>query len=173
VHVTFLPSNLHLWPQTLKRYLSREVRKAHKNHERVICLYGQCFPDIDEFCEERGVARIPGFDCSEMLLGSERFHRIMDEAGGTYFLEKELIVNFKEYCAEPLELYDKEIRESYFKHYTRLVYVRQPSDSNLVSTVKKLAQFLQLSLDIEDADYLYLDAQIAALMKRKSSFPGR
>jgi len=173
LNATFLPSNLHLWPQTLKRYFSREVRKAQKDHERVICLYGECFPSIDEFCEEKGIVRIPGLDCSEMLLGSARFHTIMDETAGTYFLEKELIVNFKEYCAEPLELYDEEIRNAYFKHYTRLIYVRQPSDSNLVPTVKKVAQFLHLSFEIRDADYLYLDEKIAALMERKSSFPGR
>lgn len=162
---TFLPSNLHLWPHALKRYLAREVREAQEHHERVICMYGQCFPNIDEFCRERGVIRIPGMYCYEMLLGSERFHRIMDETAGTYFLERELITHFEEYCAEPLELHDEEIREYCFRHYTRVVYVRQPSDPNLLSRVKRLAQFMHLSFEIRDADYRYLDETITTTLE--------
>jgi hypothetical protein len=173
LEVTFLPSNLHVWPHMLKRSLSREVKKAQKNHERVICLYGECFPDIDEFCEHRGAIRIPGVYCYEMLLGREQFHRIMDETAGTYFLERELIVNFKEYCTEPLELYDREIRESYFRHYSRVVYVRQPSDPDLLSEAKRLAQFLDLSLEVRDADYLYLEDKITSLLEGNSSCKGR
>jgi hypothetical protein len=167
LHVTFLPSNLHVWPDKLKRRLSREVRKAQRKNDRIICLYGECFPGIDEFCERRGIIRASGLYCYEMLLGSEHFHRIMDETAGTYFLERELIVNFQEYCLEPLELYDEEMRRSYFKHYQRLLYVRQPSDRCLVSRARKLAQFLNLTLEIRDADYLYLEDKLTSLIEGK------
>jgi hypothetical protein len=167
VQLTFLPSNLHVRPDKLKRYLSREVRNAQRNNERVICLYGECFPDIDEFCERRRIIRTPGLYCYEMLLGSDQFHRIMDETAGTYFLERELIENFDEYCAEPLELYDEEMRKSYFKHYRRLLYVRQPSDPDLVPRARELSRFLDLSLEIRDADYLYLEEKLTSLIEGK------
>ena len=167
VRVTFLPSNLHVWPDKLKRYLSREVRKAQRNNERIICLYGECFPGIDGFCERRGIIRTPGLYCYEMLLGSEQFHGIIDETAGTYFLERELIVNFDEYCVEPLELRDEDMRKSYFKHYRRLLYVRQPSDPDLVPRARELAQFLNLSLEIRDADYLYLEEKLTSLIEGK------
>jgi len=167
VHVTFLSSNLHVWPDKLKRRLSREVRKAQRNNERVLCLYGECFPGIDEFCERRGIIRAPVLHCYEMLLGSEQFHGIMDETAGTYFLERELIVNFEEYCVEPLELYDAEMRGSYFKHYKRVLYVRQPSDLDLVPRARELAQFLNLSLEIRDADYLYFEDKLVELIEGK------
>jgi hypothetical protein len=167
VHVTFLPSNLHVWPDKLKRRLSREVRKAQRNNERVLCLYGECFPGIDEFCERRGIIRAPVLYCYEMLLGSEQFHGILHETAGTYFLERELIVNFEECCAEPLELYDAEMRRAYFRHYKRLVYVRQPSDRDLVPRARELAQFLDLSLEIRDADYLYFEEKLTALIEGK------
>ena len=167
LRLTFLPSNLHLWPDKLKRRLSQEVRNAQRKNERIICLYGECFPDIDEFCERRGITRMPGLYCYEMLLGSEQFHSILEETAGTYFLERELIVNFHEYCVEPLELFDEEMRRSYFKHYQRLLYVRQPSDPDLVPRARELAQFLQLPLEIRDAEYLNFQRELVELIEGK------
>jgi len=168
LRLTYLPPSLHLKPQELGKYLRREVTLAQVRNERIICLYGECFPGIDEYCQRRGVARVPGPHCWEMLLGSKRFRRLMEETSGTYFLEKELILNFEEYCIEPLELYDEEMREHCFKHYRRLVYVRQPSDPNLVTKAAELAEFLGLSLEIQDADYLHLEKRLAKLLRSDS-----
>jgi len=99
-----------------------------------------------------------------MLLGSDRYDQIMAKTAGTYFLEKELIVNFREYCLEPLELYDSEIRKSFFKHYKKLMYVRQPSDPDLEAAANELAGFLNLSLEIIDADYSHLNKRLIHLI---------
>jgi hypothetical protein len=164
VQVTFLPSSLHVRPMMLKRYLSREIRASKGRCERIICLYGDCFPDIDGFCERHGITRVPGFYCYEMFLGSEEFRKIMDEQAGTYFLERELIRNFEEYLIEPLELYDQEMRRSYFKHYRRLLYVRQPSDGDLVRKAEELARYLDLPLEMRDADYAHLEQRLAEMI---------
>jgi hypothetical protein len=99
-----------------------------------------------------------------MLLGTERFEQFMDETAGTYFLEKDLILNFREYCIEPLELDDEEMRECYFKHYRKLLYVRQPADPDLVSQAYELADFLELSLAVSDADYVHLEKSLIKLI---------
>jgi hypothetical protein len=88
----------------------------------------------------------------------------MDETAGTYFLEKELILNFREYCIEPLELDDAEMRECYFKHYQKLIYIRQPTDPNLLSQAHDLADLLELSLAISDADYSHLEKALTKLI---------
>jgi hypothetical protein len=100
-----------------------------------------------------------------MLLGSDSYEQIMAETAGTYFLERELIVNFREYCFEPLELYDRDIRKSFFKHYKKLMYVRQPSDRDLKAAAAKLAGFLDLSLEIIDADYSHLKQRLIHLIR--------
>ena len=164
LRLTYLPSNLHLRPQELKNRLLKEVAAAQKRNERVICLYGDCFPDIDDFCQRHGAIKIPGPHCYEMLLSSERFRRLIDEIAGTYFLERDLILNFKEYCMEPLELNDKEMRKCCFEQYQRLLYVRQPSDPDLVPKVSELAEFLGLSLEIRDADYSHLEKKLTELL---------
>lgn len=162
--LNFVLSNLHMRPQRLKRQLVREIVSAKERKERIICLYGECFPNIDNFCKHRGVSRVCGNHCYEMLLGSERFETIMNETAGTYFLERDLIINFEEYCIEPLELHDEEMRKYCFEHYRRAIYIRQPSDPDLVSKARELAEFLHLSLEILDADYSHLERELVKLV---------
>jgi hypothetical protein len=164
IRVTYLPPNLHLRPQELGKYLRREIAAAERRKERIICLYGDCFPGISDYCRRHGASRVPGPFCWEMLLGNERYNRLIDENAGTYFLEKELICNFRDYCVEPLELYDEEMKEECFKHYHRLLYVRQPSDPDLIAEANEIAKFLGLSLEIQDADYSHLEKRLRELL---------
>jgi len=164
IRLTYLPPNLHLRPQELGIYLRREIAAAKRRNERIICLYGDCFPGINDYCQRYGASRVPGPYCWEIFLGSERFNSLLEENAGTYFLEKELICNFKEYCIEPLELYDEEMREQCFKHYHRLLYVRQPSDPDLMDKANEIAAFLGLSLEIQDVDYSHLEKRLGELL---------
>ena len=97
VRVSYLPSNLHMGPQKLRDYILRRIASAHKRKERTICLYGDCFPHIDEFCQLHRTIKVPGCHCYQMLLGSECYSRLIDETAGTYFLERDLILNFEHY----------------------------------------------------------------------------
>ncbi len=164
LNVTYLPSNLHNTPYELENYLLNEISASQKRNERIICLYGECFPDIDILCKQHGVMKMEGHHCYEIFLGRGNFRKIMDESAKTYFLEKELILNFEEYCVKPLELYDKEMKELFFKNYERLVYVRQPSDSDLMPTVNNIADFLGLSIIVRDADYLNFEKALIDLI---------
>lgn len=165
LQVTFLPSNLHLHPQKLKDILSNEIGDAKARNERTLCLYGNCFPDFRDFCSHHGAEKVVGHHCFQMLLGGKRYEDIMKEMVGTYFLERDLIVNFEKYCVEPLALWDDEIRETLFKPYSRVLYIRQPSDPNLAPQVMELARFLGLPLGIRDADYMYLDRSLVNLIE--------
>lgn len=165
MHLTYLPARLHLKPAELKKRLQRKINRAQAKGERIICLYGECFPDIDNFCKQHRIIKVPGSYCYEMLLGHERFKQLVGETTGTYFLEEDLIINFEDCCVEPLELQDDEIRQQYFEHYKRLLYIRQPSDLDLVPRASELAQFLGLSLEIQDADYSHIDKTLTELLK--------
>lgn len=130
-------------------------------------MYGDCFPGIDDVCDHYGVEKLSGHYCYEVLLGTERFQQLVDEIPGTYFLEKDLILNFEKYCSVPLGLDDDEIREYYFQHYSRLVYVLQPGDHDLLPKAKEIAEFLGLSLEIVEADYSYLEKELIELVEQK------
>lgn len=165
VCITYLPSTLHLKPQALQKRLDIEVASAKEKDERIICLYGTCTPDIDGFCERNKVKKVPGHYCYEMLLGTKQFKDFLDQTAGTYFAEKDLIENFNDYCIKPLELHDEEMRNLCFKHYSKLVYIRQPADPELTPRAGEIADFLDLSLDISDADYTYLDKTLTELLQ--------
>jgi len=162
---TYAPSNLHLTPQKLKDHLQQELTSAQSRDERVIFLYGNCFPGIEDFCQQRGVIKVPGHYCYEMLLGPVRFRQLIEEMAGTYFLEKDLILNFEEYCMKPLELHDEEMRKCCFEHYQRLLYVRQPSDPYLEPRASEIAEFLSLFLEISDADYSSLEKKLIEIIE--------
>lgn len=161
---TYLPPVLHITPQKLEQHLLRRITAAQRKDERIICLYGECIPDLSNVCQYQGVMKVPGHSCYEMLLGNERFEQFIDETAGTYFLEKDLIINFREYCIEPLELDDEEMRDCYFQHYRKLLYVRQPTDPDLISQAHDLADFLELSLSVSDADYSHLEKSLIRLI---------
>ena len=153
VLITYLPANLHLKPDMLKIALQQAVADAQRRRERPLIVYGDCFAGIDEFCRQCGADKVPGQTCYEMLLGSQLFESILAEFTGTFFVEQELLINFDAYCVEPLELADDDLRKIYFEHYRRLLYVRQPNDPDLTAKAKTIADFLNLALEIRDADY--------------------
>jgi len=165
LRLTYLPSKLHLNPRELEERLLQEVNEAQRRGERIICLYGECFPEIDKFCKQHVIMKVPGFYCYEMFLGSERFKQLIDEVTGTYFLEEGLIINFEDYCMRPLELQDEEMRRQCFGNYKRLLYIRQPLDPDLIPKASELAQFLGLSLEIQEADYSQLEKSLTELIE--------
>ena len=164
LRVTLLPSYLHLRPQELKSHLKKAIVAAKRSDERIVCIYGQCFPEIDGFCRQRHVCKIPGHYCYEMLLGRERFRQLIEAVPRTYFAEKDFLLNFEEYCVKPLELEDQEMKEYCFGHYQRLLYIRQPSDPDLRERADEVAKFLGLSLEVGDADYSYLERMLTELV---------
>ena len=160
----FLPSSLHLQPARLQEALITTLDTARLRRGHVVCLYGDCFAGLEDYCKEQRVNKVPGTHCYEMLLGTERFRKLIDEHAGTYFLEADLIRHFKRCCAIPLELNDEEIRKMLFQHYKRLVYIRQPVDGKLVARAERLARFLELSLQVEDADYSHLERELSRII---------
>lgn len=167
IAITFLPSSLHNRPEEIKEHLNTELEKARASGERAVCLYGECFKDIDLFCHEHGASRVRGHHCYELLLGAGTFGRIMEENARTYFLEGELVINFEEYCLKPLELEDAEMRELMFKNYERLIYVRQPGDPNLMGEIEKIAGLLGLELEVKDAEYEAFEAAILEMINER------
>lgn len=165
LRLTYLPSHLHLRPKDLRKRMRRAITAAKARDERVICIYGECFPDIDDFCRESHVLKVPGHYCYEMLLGRDHFRRLMDETAGTYFVERDFLLNFEEYCVMPLELQDEEMRRCCFGQYQRLVYIRQPSDTDLTAQADEVSRFLGLSLDVADVDYSYLEKMLLELLE--------
>lgn len=153
-----------MYPQKLKAELRKQIISAKSNKERVSCLYGHCFPGIDQLCAQYGTPRVAAAHCYELFLGSTRFQEIIDVEAGSFFVERDLILNFEAYCLKPLELHDADMRGLFFANYRQLIYVKQPKDRKLISKVRELANFLELSLKVVEADYSELERKIRKLI---------
>lgn len=164
VSITYIIPVSHNYPERLKEEILHQIHLAQKAGDKILCLYGRCYPALDDHLNEMGIPRVPGEHCYEILLGSRRFHAIIDEEAGTYFVEKELILNFSEYCIQPLELDDPMMRESFFQHYKRLVYIRQSFDfDSIIPSFHDISQFLDLTPLVIDADYSELKTNLIEL----------
>lgn len=164
VAITYITPYLHNYPHKLKSEILHQIHLAQKAKDVILLLYGKCYPELDQHLDEMGISRVSGEHCYEILLGSKRFHAIIDEEAGTYFIEKDLILNFPEYCIQPLELDDPLMRESCFKHYTRLAYIRQPLDpDSVIPSVYGISRFLNLRPLLVDADYSELKTNLLKL----------
>jgi hypothetical protein len=157
LRVSYLPAHLHLDPEALKGRIEGEFRVARSRRERVVCLYGQCAPGLSDLCRACGAPALPGRHCYEILLGAERCRGILEDNAGTYFLLKDLIVDFERLCVKPMELNDPQVRRWFFEHYRTLLYVRQPGDPDLSNRARELAAFLDLDLEEREADYSHLE----------------
>lgn len=164
--VGYLPAGLHLHPQRLREALRAAIVAARPQARQVVVLLGECFPDADDFCRGHEAIRVPGRHCFELLLGPDRFQRLLEESAGTFFLERELIESFEECCREPLELDDPCLRSQYFRHYQRVVVIHQPGDPDLRTRAQEVAELLGLPLRWEESDYTELDRRLESALRK-------
>jgi hypothetical protein len=112
-----------------------------------------------------GLERIDGPHCYEMY-GGRLFHDLMDEEPGTFFLTDFLVRGFNGTIMKGLGL-DRfpELKEEYFRHYKRLVYLVQNEDSELVVRAQAAADYLELPLEVRVTGYGLLEERLAAMME--------
>lgn len=156
MQIIYLPSHLHLYPDELKQRLLETIRQMSATAPCIGCLYGHCFADIDHHLWSAGIERADCSHCYELFLGHRRYRQIMADCPGTFFVEKELLLNFDSLCRIPLELDDPELRQIYFGNYRQVIYIRQPLDPDLTHRARLIAADLGLDLRIVDADYTAL-----------------
>ena len=164
--IRYLPARLHLYPEELRKRLSGEIELARRNGIAACCLYGHCFADIDAHLAKLKSLRVPCGHCSEIFLGPERYQKLIDKETGTLFLEKHQVIHFDDLFWKPLELDDPMMRKWYFAHYRKLVYIRQPMDSDLRAEINAITDRTGLSLRVENADYTDLETRLMETIRR-------
>ena len=147
--LNFVQPLLHLYPAKLRERLSDELTSLSDDHDRIIVVYGQCLPDMDQFLSNYNAYRLPGEHCLEMI-GGQRFWELIKEDSGTYFLIPSWTVSFDEAVVEGLQL-DKEprMKQIMFRHYNRIVYFDTLLYGNIDTRVQEIADWLELPLQIE------------------------
>jgi Protein of unknown function (DUF1638) len=154
--VTCLPAILHNRPQEIAPAVRRKIRAARERYGDILCLYGDCGTGgaLDAVLEEEGVRRIEGAHCYAFYSGLDAFEGMMEEEIGSFFLTDYLARHFDRLVWKGLGL-DRfpELRDSYFKHYCRVVHLVQAEDSAVAAKAEAAAKRLALPLETRFTGY--------------------
>ena len=162
-----LPSLLHNTPRRIPGAILKRIREARQSYERVLVVYGDCGTGgmLDRLLEREGVQRVAGPHCYEIYADGS-FERLMEEALGTFFLTDYLVRSFDHLVLEDLGLArHPELRDEYFKNYTRVVYLAQRNDPALQARAAWAAAALGLPLEVRLTGYGGLERRLKELME--------
>lgn len=149
--VTCLPAIWHNRPEKIPGGVRSKIRWGrNKGYERIFVLYGDCGTGglLDEVLKEEKVERIDGPHCYDFYAGHVAFDQMMEEELGSFFLTDYIARHFDRLIWQGMGL-DRhpELRDAYFGHYRRVVYLAQIDDPAL--TVKAEAAAKRLGLAFE------------------------
>ena len=154
-----LPALLHHRPQRI----APAVRDAMTG-DVVAVAYADCgtYGALDDL----GVPRLQGDHCYDVLAREEVRAALADEPG-TYFLTDFLARTFEHTVWRELGL-DRhpELRDDYFAHYTRVVWLAQRPTTAARAAAERAAGRLGLPLEVVEVGDDALERQLAGLLSR-------
>ena len=151
IDVHYLPANLHNAPHKIVGELRPLVEQAVALDRAVFVAYADCGTGglLDLFLAEYpSISRLPGAHCYEFFAGSALFTELHDAELGTFYLTDFLAKHFDALVWSGLGL-DRapQLLETYFAHYTRLVFLSQTNDSQTLALAEQAAQRLGLAFE--------------------------
>ena len=151
VDVLPLPPLLHNQPQRIAAEVERLVDRVSGDYDRVVVGYADCgtYGALDELCERRGLARLAGLHCYDVYAGADRLAAFFEAQPGTYVLTDFLVRSFDRTVVAELGL-DRypQLRDDYFGHYTRMVWLAQQHTAELQVLAQRAADRVGLPLTV-------------------------
>ena len=150
VDVHPLPPLLHNRPERIAAAVEQKVRDLRPRYGRVAVAYADCgtYGALDDVCARLGVPRLPGSDCYEVFTGAARLRELLEAEPGTYVLTDYLATSFHRSVVVELGL-DRfpELRDDYFGHYRRVVWLAQHPTARTRAAAERAAEVLGLPLE--------------------------
>jgi hypothetical protein len=170
--VACLAPDLHNRPDGIPGAVRRRIRRARADgYDRIFIAYADCGTGglLDPVVADEGVERLPGAHCYEVFAGSAEFARMADAEPGTFWLTDFLARNFERLVIRGLGI-DRhpELERVYFAHYTRVVYLSQTDDPDLLVLAERAADRLGLAFEHRPTGVANLAAPIVAFAEALS-----
>lgn len=142
VDVQCLSPELHNRPDRIPAAVQAAIVAARERYARIFVAYADCGTGglLDRVLAEQQVERLPGAHCYEFFTTAPRFAALADEAPGTFYLTDFLVRHFERLFVAGLGL-DRhpELAADYLRHYTRMVYLVQARDPELMRQARAIA----------------------------------
>jgi Protein of unknown function (DUF1638) len=167
VDVHPLPPLLHNHPARIAGEVDRLASELQQQYGTVAVGYADCgsYGAIDEVCERRGLARLAGLHCYDVFGGADRVRALFEAEPGTYVLTDFLVRSFSRTVVAELGL-DRhpELRDDYFGHYTRMVWLAQQPDDEMRTLARRAAERVGLPLVVVETGLTGLEHALVALL---------
>jgi hypothetical protein len=166
---------LHNAPQRIAGEVERMVGELRDRYDRVVVGYADCgtYGALDEVCTRLGVERLPGLHCYDLYAGPAEIEQLLAAEPGTYLLTDFLVKSFSRTVIHELGL-DRwpELRDDYFRHYTRIVWLVQTTDpverAELRTLAQAAAERIDLPLQVRSTGLAGLERALAGLVEEVS-----
>jgi hypothetical protein len=147
--------------------VDRLAEELAERYARVAIGYADCgtYGALDEVCRRRGLSRLAGLHCYDLFGGADRLQAMFDSEPGTYVLTDFLVRSFGRTVIAELGL-DRypELRDDYFAHYTRMVWLAQQPDEELRGLARAAADRIGLPLVVVETGHAGLERALAELL---------
>jgi hypothetical protein len=161
-----LPVLLHNTPKKIPPAVEQRIKQLRAEYKKLIVVYGDCGTSgaLDQILDQYGILRVAGPHCYEMYADGS-FDQIMNEQPGTFFLTDYLVGSFDHLVLEGLGIDRKpQLRDEYFKNYSRVVYLSQKDSQELKERAQWAADQIGLPLEIKHTGYGLLEKRLISLM---------
>jgi hypothetical protein len=175
LEVACLPPDLHNRPGGIPGAVRARIAEArHDGFERIFVASADCGTGglLEPVLAEAGVERLPGAHCYEVFAGSAEFAALADAEPGTFWLTDFLARNFERLVIRGLGI-DRhpELQAQYFANYTRVVFLSQTEDPDLLVLARRAADRLGLAFEHRPTGVAHLAAPILAFAARAAGAP--
>jgi hypothetical protein len=151
IAIQCLPAGLHNTPEKIPAAVAALIASCRDDYEHIFVAYADCGTGgrLDKILAAYEVERLPGAHCYESFAGSHRFAELCDAEPGTFYLTDFLVRHFHRLVIEGLGL-DRhcELKDEYFRHYRRVVYLAQSRSEQLAHLARAHANTLGLAFSV-------------------------
>jgi hypothetical protein len=167
VDVHPLPPLLHNQPHKIAGEVEQLALTLRASYDTVVVGYADCgtYGSLDEVCERLGLRRLEGLHCYDVYAGATQIETFFADQPGTYLLTDFLVRSFARTVETELGL-DRwpELREEYFRHYARVVWLAQEETPDLLAAAEAAAARLELPLTVVPTGHGGLERALEALV---------
>ncbi|HMB47329.1 MAG TPA: DUF1638 domain-containing protein [Afifellaceae bacterium] len=151
IDLTCLPALLHNRPEKIPEAVREAVRKGRDKGYRTIAVgYADCGTGglLEKVCAEEGVEMMAGPHCYAFFSGTDAFLERGDADFDAFFLTDFLARQFETLIIKGLGI-DRhpELKDIYFAHYRRLIFLEQKADPALEAKARAAAETLGLAFE--------------------------